>query len=161
MPLEAIKTKKNRRKFICGRLYVFIRLGGRDIFTPQLFSFYIWTQKAAAHLMHISALGLTSLTASWPRPCPGTQESHSQPTGAHPGCWAWLSVSLGHRCPEEVVTWGLVRATRWPCDLRVARDHSCPRRRSQNNGQLLPVPVELKIDIQTVKCKILSCAQTV
>ena len=63
--------------------------------------------------------------------------------------------------PEEVITRGLVRATRPPCDLRVARDNSCPRRRSQNNGQLLPVLIELKIDIQTVKCKILSCAQTV
>ena len=42
---------------------MFIRPGGRDIFTPQSFSFYIWTRKAAAHLMHISALGLTSLTA--------------------------------------------------------------------------------------------------
>ncbi len=42
---------------------MFIRPGGRDIFTPQLFSFYIWTRKATAHLMHISALGLTSLTA--------------------------------------------------------------------------------------------------
>ena len=28
--------------------------------------------------------------------------------------------------PEEVVTWGLVRAMRQPCDLRVARDHSRP-----------------------------------
>ena len=30
--------------------------------------------------------------------------------------------------PEEVVTRGLVRATRRPCDLRVARDHSHPGR---------------------------------
>ena len=43
--------------------------------------------------------------------------------------------------PEEVVTQGLVRATRRPCDLRVARDHSRPDRRCQTNGQLLPDPV--------------------
>jgi len=63
--------------------------------------------------------------------------------------------------PEEVVTRGLVRATRRPCDLCVARDHSCPGRRSQNNGQLLPVPIELKIDIYSVLCKILPYAQSV
>ena len=28
--------------------------------------------------------------------------------------------------PEEVVTRGLIRASRQPCDLRVARDHSRP-----------------------------------
>ena len=43
--------------------YVFLRPGGWYIFTPQLFSFYIWTRKATAHLMHIFALALTSLTA--------------------------------------------------------------------------------------------------
>ncbi len=49
--------------------------------------------------------------------------------------------------PEEVVTQGLVKATCWPSDLRVARDHSCPGRQSQNNGQLLPGPLDLEIDI--------------
>ena len=44
--------------------------------------------------------------------------------------------------PEEVVTWGLVRATCWPFDLCVARDNSRPGRQCQNNGQLLPDPVE-------------------
>ena len=43
---------------------------------------------------------------------------------------------------EEVVTPGLVRATRRPCDLRVARDHLRPGRQCENNGQLLPDPVE-------------------
>ena len=44
--------------------------------------------------------------------------------------------------PEEVVTRGLVTATRRPCDLRVARDHLCPESRCQNNGQLLPDPLD-------------------
>ena len=63
--------------------------------------------------------------------------------------------------PEEVVTTGLVRATRWPCDLRVARDHLCPERRCQNNGQLLPDPLDREIGIYSVLCKILSNAQGV
>ena len=52
--------------------------------------------------------------------------------------------------PEEVVTQGLVRATRRPCDLHVARDHSCPGDRCQTNGQLLQDPLELKIDIRAL-----------
>ena len=50
---------------------------------------------------------------------------------------------------EEVVTRSLANATRRPCNLRVARDHSCPRRRSQNNRQLLPD----KTAIHTNQCK--------
>ena len=38
---------------------------------------------------------------------------------------------------EEVVTRGLVRATHWPCDLHVARDHSRPEH--------LPDPLEREI----------------
>ena len=98
---------------------------------------------------------------SSPRPRPGTEQSHSRPPGAHPGRGAWLSGSPGHRCPGGSSQRGLVRATRRPCDLCVARDHSCPGRRSQNNGQLLPVLIELKIDIYSVFCKILSNAQSV
>ena len=43
---------------------------------------------------------------------------------------------------EEVVTPGLVRATRRPCDLRVARDHLRPGPRCQNSRRLLPDPLE-------------------
>ena len=52
--------------------------------------------------------------------------------------------------PEEVVTRGLVRATRRPCDLCVARDHLCPERRCQNNGQLLPDPLDREIGTYSV-----------
>ena len=38
---------------------------------------------------------------------------------------------------EEILTRGLVRATRRPCDLHVARDHSRP--------ELLPDPLEREI----------------
>ena len=55
--------------------------------------------------------------------------------------------------PEKVFTQGLVRATCRPCDLHVARDHSCPRHRSQNNGQLLPGPLDLEIDYKLYNAK--------
>ena len=61
--------------------------------------------------------------------------------------------------PEEVVTQGLVRAMCRPYDLRVPEITWVLD--TDTNRQLLPGPLEQKINIQTEKCKILSCAQTV
>ena len=113
---------------------MFLRPGGRDIFTPQSFSFYIWTRKAAAHLMHILALGLTSLMALLATSSSGDSTKSLTTSWSSPRSRGFtLRISWS----EEVVTRGLVRATRRPCDLRVARDHL--------RAELLPDPLEREI----------------
>ena len=47
--------------------------------------------------------------------------------------------------PVEVVTLGLLMASRQPCDLHVARYHSCPGHQCQTNGQLLPVQLSYRL----------------
>ena len=67
---------------------------------------------------------------SWPRPRPGTQQSHSRPPGAYPGGRVWLYGSPGNRCPRGS-TRGLVKAPRRPCD--------------QSRPEHLPDPLEGEI----------------
>ena len=111
--------------------------------------------------MHIWALGMTSLTAMALLATSSSGKSThdllelTQVTGLE------SPDLLVTGAPEEVVTQGLVRATRRPCDLHVARDHLCPRHRCQNNGQLLPDPLDREIGTYSVLCKILSYAQGV
>ena len=109
---------------------MFLRPGGRDIFTPQSFSFYIWTRKAAAHLMHISALGLTSLTALLATSSSGDSTKSLTTSWSSPRSrgltlrisWSQMPRGSSHTGPRQ----GYAAAMRSPCCQRSLASRTSP-----------------------------------
>ena len=109
---------------------MFLRPGARDIYTPQLFPFYIWTQKAAAHLMHILSLGLTSLTALLAMSSSRDSTKSLTTSWSSPRLWgltlriSWSQMPRGssHMGPRQ----GYAPAMRSPCCQRSLASQTSP-----------------------------------
>ena len=96
-----------------------IRAGVREIFTPQSFPFCISSAVMPPILMHISALVLTYIPDGPPDHVlvQGLNKVTHNLLGLTQVVGLYFPDLLVTDASEEVVTRGLVRATRQPCDL--------------------------------------------
>ena len=106
-----------------------IRAGVREIFTPQSFPFCISSAVMPPILMHISALVLTYIPDGPPDHVlvQGLNKVTHNLLGLTQVVGLYFPDLLVTDASEEVVTQGLVRATRRSCDLHVAEILPGPR----------------------------------